>query len=125
MKPEPRIEVRSPLYALAYAQMVPVAREHGYALGLHGSMARDLDVVAVPWVEGASKPEVLLDALTACLGWDKANGHGSPGWKPHGRLAYTIVNHETGLWVDLSVVPLQALQTPSTEAALAAKKKGE
>ena len=31
-----------------------VAHEHGYAVAVHGSQARDLDVIAVPWVEGAS-----------------------------------------------------------------------
>lgn len=28
-----------------------IAREHGYALSVHGSVARDIDIVAIPWVE--------------------------------------------------------------------------
>lgn len=107
MKPEPRVPapLRAGTYAKAYTVMVPVAREHGYALAQHGSMTRDLDVVAVPWVEEVSAPKDLAEALAAAIGWDLANGDGSPGWKPHGRLAITLVDNETGLWVDLSVMP--------------------
>ena len=35
-----------------------VAREMGYALALHGSMNRDMDLIAVPWVVGALRVHV-------------------------------------------------------------------
>lgn len=31
-------------YAVLYAELRVVARAHGYALGLHGSLRRDLDL---------------------------------------------------------------------------------
>lgn len=37
------------LYAMFYEQLKDIAREYGYALLIHGSMNRDLDLVAVPW----------------------------------------------------------------------------
>lgn len=40
-----------------------VARRHGYAIGVHGSMSRDLDLIAVPWVESASSPDELLKEI--------------------------------------------------------------
>jgi hypothetical protein len=37
-----------------YTSLLPelrrVAREYGYELGLHGSMTRDLDLIAAPWI---------------------------------------------------------------------------
>jgi hypothetical protein len=47
-----------------YAEILPVIREVarscGYAIAVHGSMQRDLDIVAVPWVKGHLKPETLF-----------------------------------------------------------------
>lgn len=90
-----------------YAQRLPilrkVAREHGYALGLHGSGERDLDLIAVPWVEDASEAEVLVEALRSSIDGVAAG----PYAKPHGRRAWLIYLHLEGsrLYVDLSVMP--------------------
>lgn len=62
------------------------ARANGYALGSHGSMRRDFDLIAVPWVEGHSTPDALAVAIqiAACgisqtvYQWEQ---------KPCGRLA--------------------------------------
>lgn len=47
-----------------YAEILPIVREVakscGYAIAIHGSMTRDLDLIAVPWVEKHLKPETLL-----------------------------------------------------------------
>lgn len=43
------------------------ARSMGYALAVHGSMARDLDLVAVPWVEGAVDPIELVEAFVEII----------------------------------------------------------
>jgi hypothetical protein len=37
-------------YALLYPHLVELVRPLGYALALHGSMNRDFDMVAVPWL---------------------------------------------------------------------------
>lgn len=42
------------VYAHLYPSLVVDARELGYALALHGSMARDLDLVAIPWTDDAA-----------------------------------------------------------------------
>lgn len=95
------------IYALAFMKLTPVAQAHGYALAAHGSFGRDLDLVAIPWAKIASEPEVLIDACAAALGWFKRDDKGSPGLKPHGRLAYNIIDMSTGCWVDLAVIPRQ------------------
>lgn len=65
------------------------ARKHGYAIGLHGSARRDFDLMAMPWREGAARPDVLASAvqLAACgitaekFFWEK---------KPLGRFATSM-----------------------------------
>jgi hypothetical protein len=103
-------------YGLAYAKVLPylveIAREHGYCLAVHGSMATDLDLVAVPWVERVAEPEVLIEAIREAVG---GRIDLTPEWgeKPHGRLAWTILPHDFGglprldlvPWLDISVMP--------------------
>jgi hypothetical protein len=87
-----------------------VAREHGYAVGLHGSMRRDCDLIAVPWTEEATDPEALIQALCTALN-AKEIGKREP--KPLGRLA---VNLQVDGWVkliDLSITPSNGTANPS------------
>jgi hypothetical protein len=88
------------------------ARELGWAIALHGSMQRDMDLVAVPWVDEAAAPEVLVERLRNLLGghipnhaieeWDRANRN--PVDKPHGRKAWSI-QLGGGAYIDLSIMP--------------------
>lgn len=103
--------MRPPSLAVGYAFLVPIlaeaARSVGYALALHGTMARDLDVVAVPWTEDAADADTLVAAIeAACDGYRLAAvcGREEPQHKPHGRLAWVILL-EGGCVIDLSVMP--------------------
>lgn len=74
--------------------LMKVAQKCGYALAVHGSMTRDLDLVAVPWTKKAMAPESLVISLEKSLvgysfsrnDWKKVATQ-----KPHGRKAYSIV----------------------------------
>lgn len=50
-----------------YIQILPqirkAAHDLGYAVGLHGSMRRDLDLIAVPWIENHSDIDILVKAI--------------------------------------------------------------
>lgn len=95
------------IYAAIYMILVEVGREHGYAMGLHGSMARDLDVIAVPWIEDAAPAERLVSAVAERLSaYSDADFGRAPGAKPHGRTAHNFVL-SGGAFVDLSVMPRQ------------------
>jgi hypothetical protein len=90
-----------------------VARKHGYALAVHGSLQRDFDLIAAPWVEQVSSPAVLAEALRLAAGG--VIEYGRPGrdpmQKPHGRLAWSI--HLGGRqYIDLSVMPAYQLASP-------------
>jgi hypothetical protein len=100
-----RAEKPAMTYLLYYAALRDAAREHGYALALHGSLGRDLDVVAIPWTPEAVEARALVDALCAATGLhvrvdDRRD-------KPHGRRCWTLQGVEGHLrgWVDISVMP--------------------
>lgn len=107
--------------AAAYTALIPIVveagRDCGYAIAPHGSLARDLDLIAVPWTaEAASADALVLRILSATGGelrdagrsvdgeWQKTRGD-LPVAKPHGRLAWSIYLGRDGLYVDLSVMP--------------------
>jgi hypothetical protein len=98
-----------------------VARHHGYALAVHGSLARDIDLIAVPWSLGASAAATLVEAIRAeaeeisgatafWLNDDRADlrdyTRRNPEPKPHGRLGWSIHLAGTGVYIDLSVMPI-------------------
>lgn len=84
------------------------ARECGYALAVHGSLARDIDLVALPWTPAALSPEQLAGALKQKLEkmyaveLEVRPGEGQQ--KPHGRVCWAWwIRPWT--YVDLSVFP--------------------
>lgn len=50
-------------YAALYPLLAEKVRPLGYALAIHGSMARDMDLVAVPWVRKPERPERVFEAI--------------------------------------------------------------
>lgn len=103
--------------AAAYVGLYPFLRDvagmYGYALAVHGSMANDFDLVAVPWVETAVPAETLVEKLCEVLGGKKRlMNHGldgeiyeQPADRPHGRKAW-IIHLGGGPHIDISVMPL-------------------
>jgi hypothetical protein len=115
---------KAPAYAWIYPQLAKVAREHGYALAIHGSCNRDLDLVAVPWTDDAAEPSVLIEAIRGRIDgvivptgthggrWDGTKFVDAivenPSQKPHGRLAWNIHFTSCEFYLDVSVMPRKA-----------------
>ncbi|HXF23294.1 MAG TPA: hypothetical protein VN602_02180 [Gemmatimonadaceae bacterium] len=102
-------ELRAGKPALAYIAAYPllrrIARECGYALALHGSLARDFDLIAVPWTHDAVTPEALVEAI--CHQSDLRVTVPNKGDRPHGRGSWALQGLTVrNSWVDLSVMPL-------------------
>jgi hypothetical protein len=93
------------IYACILPHMTSAAREHGYALAVHGSLVRDFDVVAIPWKSDAGPAATVAEAIRASVGgvFSEYDNNGSPTEKPHGRRCWTV--HLGGGTVDLSVMP--------------------
>ena len=101
----------APAYVMLYECLSDVARAHGYALAIHGSLQRDLDLVAIPWTEEAGDPDELVEALRQRgQHWmfEGPGGERPPIYdatpKPHGRMAYTLPIMGDR-FVDVSVMP--------------------
>lgn len=91
------------------------ARFNGYAVAVHGSLKRDIDLIAVAWTETA-RPETELvkavcGAVSGVLGNCLVLGEGKD--KPHGRRAYTLIHPGFAGEIDLSIVPPPASKGPS------------
>ena len=115
----------APAYCSLYPAICEVAREHGYALCIHGTLSRDMDLLAVAWTDEAAPAidlvKAIADKLNGKMGMAaKANGDGTftevsawePSKKPHGRLAWSICLRDfawngTNPFIDLSVIPPQ------------------
>lgn len=54
----------APVYCALYPALAEIARKHGYAMAIHGTMARDFDLICIPWVETPSKPEEVVAEIT-------------------------------------------------------------
>jgi hypothetical protein len=107
-----------PDYGRWYTIIRKLAWEEGYAIGMHGSFTRDLDVIAVPWADRVCEPEHLVRRICASIAGLRSLPS-NPGTKPHGRLVWTLVPEAFGdpRFVDLSIIPAQAA------AARAAQEK--
>jgi hypothetical protein len=110
-------------YELLIGPLREKARELGYAIGVHGTLKRDIDLIACPWSNGAVDPRQLAEQLRLVV--EKVNGYaqpgarevseyfldGCPGGKDHGRLCWTWFLDKTGSddcrgpYIDLSVMP--------------------
>ena len=104
---------RQVCYAALYPTLRAAARKLGWALAVHGSLIKDLDVIAIPWVEGAAPERELVGALVEASG-GYLNASTRDIDKPHGRRAYAIMLGITGGYVDLSVVQRQPTGPPSS-----------
>lgn len=92
------------------------ARRKGYAIAVHGTLVRDIDLVAAPWrddcVDATELAEAVRKVAEAVCGQafiaphedDEFHRAGCPGMKPHGRLVWAF-HLGGGPYIDLSVMP--------------------
>lgn len=92
-----------PVYAAAmYPGLAKIFQRHGYALACHGSLARDFDLIAVPWAESVSDRDDVLADVTKEYALRLI---GCPEPRNHGRVAYTLSCGFGECAIDLSFLP--------------------
>lgn len=85
---------RAVFYAAMWEDLRNAALDKGWALALHGSLANDMDIMAMPWVKGASSPGEMILALKCCFDNPKSiTVHESE--MPNNRVVYTL-----SIWAD-------------------------
>lgn len=113
-----------PDYARIFTISRCIAWAEGYALAMHGSFTRDLDLIAIPWTERACDAPHLVRRFVAAFDdlevLVKVKGDANQGTpKPHGRTAWTLTFKRFGdpRFVDLSVMPLLPAEAPLATGA--------
>ena len=94
-----------PVYTAAmYPELAEISRAHGYALAVHGSLARDMDIICVPWRYDATEPQVVIEAFMARFAVRQV---GQPLYelKEHGRLVTTLTVGFGECFMDVSFMP--------------------
>jgi hypothetical protein len=108
------------LYAHIFYDLKEIAKQFGYNLVLHGSLARDLDLIAIPWQETLGDAPTMIQEFANHLGGSVVFEAGEDRLrfqkKYHGRTSYIInLNRECKMindeWIDpqyyldISVLP--------------------
>lgn len=110
------VKVLPVAFTMIYAHLSGIAREAGYALALHGTMMRDLDLIAVPWTSTAVCAEELVARfMAASSSWRRPNL--KPVEKPHGRRCWSM-HLGGGPYIDLSIMPREQDKHDSTDTAI-------
>ena len=95
-----------------YSLYIPYIRKTafmcGYAVAIHGSETKDLDLIAVPWIEKAKRHnELVQNICNTVYGFVTV----PPVIREHNRIVYTVSLFEVackninGGYIDLSVMP--------------------
>jgi hypothetical protein len=88
---------KAAFYACIWPDIRNAALDCGWALGLHGSLSSDMDIMAMPWTEYAKPVEEMIKAISDCFTespFKEEHTVASYG-KPNGRVVYTM-----SIWSD-------------------------
>lgn len=80
------------IYTYYFEMLKEVALKYGYNLTVHGSMNRDLDLVAFPWNEELLPHEDMIKEMSELIGGEILLNDDMRIFsdKPHGRIVYII-----------------------------------
>ena len=96
---------RAVFYASMWEDFRTAALDCGWALGLHGSLNSDMDIMAMAWTEDAKPVEDMIGALENCLTTpdERIFKTTRSADKPNGRVVYTI-HIFSSFYLDVNVV---------------------
>src|SRR4030043_57561 len=81
---EKPIQVKPGLYTIYYEHLKQIAREYGYNLVVHGSMNRDIDLIAIPWIDNPKPEQDMIKEFQEYLS-------GRTTVMPNGEVRYTTL----------------------------------
>lgn len=102
---------KASFYASIWDDLRNAAMDCGWALGLHGSLASDMDIMAMPWTDDAKPVENMIEALVNCFTKDNPFYELSktPNCnKPNNRVVYTI-HIWKDYYLDVNVIKLNSV----------------
>ena len=98
----------APIYCALYPELAEIARKHGYAMAVHGSLARDFDLICIPWIEKPSEPKAVVEEITKTFAIKTV---GEPDTTFHGRERWTVSICFGECFLDLQFMPCQVSNT--------------
>lgn len=86
------IHAKPSFYAINFEPMKEIALKYGYNLVLHGSLNRDLDLIAIPWEKKVKSHRKMVKEFAEFIGGSIHHGGRSPIYskKPHRRIVYVV-----------------------------------
>jgi len=98
---------KAAFYAAIYGDLREKAIECGWALGLHGSLNSDMDIMAMPWTEDATDADTMISRLSECF-YNDDNKMLFPvekheNEKPNGRIVY-IISIWSDFYLDINII---------------------
>lgn len=94
----------APIYCAIYPKLAEIARKHGYAMTVHGSMGRDFDLICIPWTDAPSDPQIVVDDIDKSFYTRQVGG--PPSDRPHGRKVWTLSLGHGECFLDIGFMPL-------------------
>lgn len=95
---------RAVFYAAMWEDLRNAALNCGWALALHGSLANDMDIMAMPWTENACSSIEMALALKKCFDNPKAIDLAITPM-PNNRVVYTL-SIWADFYLDINVIEL-------------------
>ena len=120
---EKRIHAKPSLYAYYFYDLKEIGMQYGYNICLHGSLKRDMDLIAIPWAKELGSVEKMINRFAELLGgYVMKQTEEQRKCFPHGRESWVInlnrelieeshPDYKLGLqddaqyYLDISVIP--------------------
>lgn len=96
---------RAAFYACMWEDIRQCAMDCGWAVALHGSLASDMDIMAMPWVENAIPFEDMIDKVSKLFTDNDISSQYVVAFnvKPHDRVVATIPIFDD-FYLDISTI---------------------
>lgn len=109
------IHAKPSYYAIMFEPLKVIAMKYGYNLVLHGSLNRDMDLIAIPWVEELGNVEDMINEFADYVGGKVQEWtHVSMRNAPHGRKWYVIDIWRGGYIQDSGFSEMKYTKDPET-----------
>lgn len=119
---------KAAFYAAIWEDIRNAAMDCGWAVALHGSLSRDMDILAMPWIKDCTTAECLIDTIIArCFDNNIVSMLGKridKISKPHNRICYAIPIYND-FYLDISIMCPECIMSNTISAMQTAQVKGE
>ena len=89
-------------WVFTFPKIREIAYHCGWAIGVHGSITNDLDLMAMPWIENPTSADELAERIQNAVDNQGRKYVKTCGEKPNNRVVYTIFAGNT--YIDMNII---------------------